>query len=234
MSADLLSISSLAACAGDHRVIERVTLDVPAGKLIALKGPSGCGKTTLLRAIAALDDPADGEVRLEGRTPAELGYPLFRRRCPLVQQQPVLAEATVRENLARVFRYESARLGEHEEDHDLDEDTARELLEALRVEPSRYEQDARSLSVGQQQRVCLVRALLMGPKVLLLDEPTSALDADAVWATADMLRRFADERDLSALIVAHDVGRLAGMLDDVIDLAEAASLNAPPREDENG
>ncbi|MFW5733329.1 MAG: ABC transporter ATP-binding protein [Planctomycetota bacterium] len=228
MSADLLSISSLAACAGDHRVIERVTLDVPAGKLIALKGPSGCGKTTLLRAIAALDDPADGEVRLEGRTPAELGYPLFRRRCPLVQQQPVLAEATVRENLARVFHYESAG------DSTYDEKLARELLEALRVEPSRYEQDARSLSVGQQQRVCLVRALLMGPKVLLLDEPTSALDADAVWATADMLRRFADERNLSALIVAHDVGRLAGVLDDVIDLAEAASLNAPPREDENG
>ncbi len=234
MPADLLSISSLAARAGNHRVIERVTLDVPAGKLIALKGPSGCGKTTLLRAIAALDDPDDGEVRLEGHTPAEIGYPLFRRRCPLVQQQPVLAEATVRENLARVFRYESARQGQGHEDASLNDEAARELLDALGIETSRYEQDARSLSVGQQQRVCLVRAMLMGPKVLLLDEPTSALDADAVRATADMLRRFADQRDLSALIVAHDVTRLEGVLDDVIDLAEVATLHTPQRENPNG
>lgn len=233
MSADLLTIRSLAATAGDRRIIEDVSLDVPAGRLIALRGPSGCGKTTLLRAVTGLDNPAEGEVRLSGRTPQEIGYPLFRRQCPLVQQQPVLREASVRDNLARVFRYESARLGEHDEDNKLNDDAARAMLETLRVEPSRYEQDARSLSVGQQQRVCLVRALLMDPKVLLLDEPTSALDADAVVATADMLRRFADERGLSALIVAHDVGRLEDVLDDVIDLEKIATLNAPTEEADN-
>jgi putative ABC transport system ATP-binding protein len=224
MSAPRLSLTAFAAAAGDVRVIEDVALDLPAGHLVALKGPSGCGKTTLLRAIAALDDPAGGEVRLDGETPEEIGYPAFRRRCPLVHQQPVLSEDTVRNNLQRVFTYESA--GESA----FDEDTARDLLGELRIESARWDQNASSLSVGQQQRVCLVRALLMAPKVLLLDEPTSALDAEAVSAVAELLRRFADEQNLSALVVAHDVGRLEHVLDDVIDLAGVATLNAPPRE----
>ncbi len=220
MAQPLLSVSNLAVRAGDATLVEGFGVDLSPGELVGVSGPSGCGKTTLLRAIAALDDPSTGEVHLQGRTPEEIGYPLFRRNVNFLHQQPVLLDDTVQGNLALVFRYESARHGEPSEQTEFDESATQELLREMRIEESRYDQDAHSLSVGQQQRVCLVRSLLMSPKVLLLDEPTSSLDAAAADAVAGVLRRFADQRGLSALIVAHDVARLEGVLDRVIDLQQ--------------
>ncbi|MFP4053412.1 MAG: ATP-binding cassette domain-containing protein [Phycisphaerae bacterium] len=214
MAPPLLRVTDLSVRAGQTTLVEGFGVDLSAGELVGVCGPSGCGKTTLLRAIAALDDPATGQVLLQDETPEQIGYPRFRRSVTFVHQQPVLLDASVKDDLALAFEYESAR------DQQFCEDTARDLLRELRIEESRFGQDAHSLSVGQQQRVCLVRALLTEPKVLLLDEPTSALDAAAAEAVTGMLRRLADQRGLSALVVAHDVARIKSVLDRVIDLQE--------------
>lgn len=208
----LLEIDGLAVAANGVRLLENVAIALEMGELVALTGPSGCGKTTLLRAIAGLIDPAAGTVRLRGETPAALGWPAYRRRVLLVAQRPVVLGGTVEQNLARIFRYATAQ-------QQFDEARALELFEQLHLETDRLTQDATSLSEGQRQRICLIRALLAEPDVLLLDEPSSALDNAAVEALEKVIRQEADRRGLGALIVSHERGRLTDWCDRVVDLA---------------
>jgi putative ABC transport system ATP-binding protein len=193
-------------------LIEDLSVELAPGELVALTGPSGCGKTTLLNVVAGLRDAVGGEVRLLGRTPAEIGWPLWRRQVSLVPQTPVLFEGTVAANLARPFAYRTSR-------GSFPRERAVELLERLGLGDGRMEQEARSLSLGQQQRIGLLRSLLVEPAVLLLDEPTSALDESAAQAVEDLLREEARERGLAALVVTHLAGQVESLCARRIDLS---------------
>ena len=166
------------------------------GELVAVTGPSGAGKTTLLRTVCGLQDPAAGEILLQGRPAAEWGWPQFRRRLVLVSQKPVLLAMTVEDNLRQPFTYRAA-------DTPFPEALARGLLDELGVGASCWTQDAQTLSVGQQQRVSLIRALLLEPLALCLDEPTSALDPVSAGLVQALLSRLAAGRGLAALVVTH-------------------------------
>jgi putative ABC transport system ATP-binding protein len=173
-----------------------IEIELRAGERVAVTGPSGSGKTTLLRTIVGLQDPAGGGVLLEGRDAASWGWPVFRRNVVLVAQQPALFEATVEENLKRPFTYR-ASTGMFPRQRALD------LLDELGVGADRIGQEARTLSVGQKQRVSLIRAMLLDPMVVCLDEPTSALDPDASARVQQLITREAAGRGLAALIVTH-------------------------------
>jgi putative ABC transport system ATP-binding protein len=193
----LLQLDHLDVGTGGVPLLHDVGLELQSGELLALSGPSGCGKTTLLRTVAGLIDPLDGQVFFDGCSPEDIGYPQFRRMAVLVHQKPALLDMTVRANLERPFSYGV--------DHRaFSVNRAAALLEQIGVETERLEQKAWSLSVGQQQRVCLVRALLLEPRVLLLDEPTSALDSESATAVESLIRQLARETGLAALVVAHD------------------------------
>ncbi len=174
-----------------------VSLDLEGGELVGLTGPSGSGKTELLRSVAGLRDADSGSVRLRGRAAGDWPWPEWRRRVTYVAQRAVLLDGTVRDNLLRPFRYRSVA-GEP------DEKELAELLTRLGLAEDVLQQEARTLSVGEQQRVGLIRALSISPDVLLLDEPTSALDAEAVERVEELVRRRARERELAAIIVSHD------------------------------
>ena len=160
----MLDINNLAVVAGGITLVRGFSVHLRPGELVALAGPSGSGKTTLLRTIAGLVDPAEGQILLDDRTPEQHEWPCFRRRVILLQQRPTVFEGSVEDNLKRPFRYRSAGKAYSRDD-------AVRLLETFLIEPERLTQEARSLSEGQQQRICLVRALLLEPDVLLLDEP---------------------------------------------------------------
>jgi putative ABC transport system ATP-binding protein len=209
----LLELSSLSVGAGDEVLMRGLELCVREGEFVALLGPSGCGKTTLLRAVSGLVDPLEGTVRLRGREAPAGEWPEFRRRVVLIQQTPVLLDATVDENLRRPFLYASSA------GRDYPDDRARSLLASFGVTASRLGQQARSLSVGQQQRVCLVRALLLQPEVLLLDEPTSALDPEAVRSVEEVFVMEARNRGMSALLVTHDRAQAERVCDRSVPLA---------------
>ncbi len=210
MAEPVLKVIGLAVEAGGKTLFEGLDLTLDAGRLTAIVGPSGCGKTTLLRAIAMLINPSQGEVRLSGALPVEIGWVQYRRSVVLIDQRPVLFDSSVDENLRKPFTYASASSAYPEQ-------TASILLDELEIGTERLNQDARSLSIGQQQRVCLIRALLVSPKVMLLDEPTSALDAESVETVEACVKRFAANGGC-ALVVSHDRAQAARLCDNILDL----------------
>lgn len=197
----LLSVEQLHLDVDGRSLVSDFDVTLTTSLFVTLHGPSGSGKSTLLRAIAGLIEIDAGLIRLEGQSPAVVGWPTFRRRVIYVHQKPTLGEGTVASNLQRPFQYATS-------DREFDSEQAVTLLERLHVKATSLQQAALSLSVGQQQRVCLVRALLLEPAVLLLDEPTSALDDDAADAVINLLTEYRDQRGLSAIIATHDQSKI--------------------------
>ena len=187
-----LSVDSLRVSIAGKRLIDGLSLEVSEGECVNLAGPSGAGKTLTLRAIATLMEADAGQLTLDGKAPRDLGFPAWRRKVVYVAQRPVMFDGSVSDNLQRAFSYRSAQGA-------FDARAARALLERLGI-ADRLDQPARTLSVGEQQRVALVRSLLVGPDVLLLDEPTSALDPEATSAVETLIR----ESGKGILLVTHD------------------------------
>jgi len=197
MKDSILSLHNISITAGNTLLLSGIKLGVRAGELTALTGPSGSGKSTLLRAVAGLIDINAGDIRYKNNSRASFGWTHYRRNVILVEQQPALFDTTVEINLQRPFQYRVSNNKIYPADR------ARTLLQRLAIEPDRLFQNAGELSVGQKQRVCLVRALLLEPEILLLDEPTSALDEDAASLVESLIRE-ETQRGLGALIVMHD------------------------------
>jgi ABC-type proline/glycine betaine transport system ATPase subunit len=137
---------------------------MPGGSITAVVGPSGAGKSTLLRAINRLIEPTAGEVYLDGEPTSGMDPLDLRRRVGMVFQLPALFGATVEE--ATLY---GARLAGKDAD-------AGRLLEMAGLDASFKDKAPQALSVGEQQRVSIARALALEPEALLMDEPTSALD----------------------------------------------------------
>ncbi|MBN1446590.1 MAG: ABC transporter ATP-binding protein [Bacteroidetes bacterium] len=187
----LLSVRALSFRYDRDDIFSDVAFDLHARDVLLLSGPSGSGKSTLLRSLARLLAPQTGTITLKGRSWADIPPPTYRRRVAYLQQQPVmLPGTTVRTNLLLSFRFDVA--------NGPDDEQLNSLLSEAALESIRLDQDAGTLSVGQQQRIALLRLLLMRPAALLLDEPTASLDRDAAQKLIDMV---ADERERSALAV---------------------------------
>lgn len=196
-------------------LLDGLSLKVEPGEAVGVVGRSGCGKTTLLRTIAGLIDPMGGAVTLDGKSPGELGWPMFRRRVSLVPQRPVVRDESVAGNLERAFLFHAV--------HDaFDADLARRMLDVVEL-AHMWDTQAPSLSEGESQRVCLVRSLLLRPDVLLLDEPTSALDVESVGLVETLLIQAMSEYNLGILIATHDRHQAARLYSQVIDLAQFMS-----------
>jgi putative ABC transport system ATP-binding protein len=172
-------------------VLRDVSARLPVGAS-CVAGPSGSGKSTLLRLLNRLADPDSGGVLYEGVDVRETDPLALRREVSLVPQLPALIEGTVQENIAY-----GPRLAGHSFD-------TRSCLELAGLDPGFAGRDAAKLSVGEQQRVMLARALALEPRVLLLDEPTSALDEAARDAVEGTLRRLRSRTAISIVLVTHD------------------------------
>jgi putative ABC transport system ATP-binding protein len=200
---------------GGRAVLDSIGAGIPEGST-AIVGPSGAGKSTLLRLLNRLADPDRGEISYRGR-PLTAYEPLaLRREVSLVPQLPALLAGTVESNL----RY-AAELAN--EPLDLERTLGRAGLD-----PSFAERDVARLSVGEQQRAMLARALAQRPSVLLLDEPTSALDhaaRDTIEAALADLRR---ELDLSIVLVSHDPEQARRLGDWVLQLEEGRLVGCGP------
>jgi putative ABC transport system ATP-binding protein len=181
-----------------------VTVSIPSGSTAVL-GPSGCGKSTLLRLLNRLADPDEGTVRFHGTDVRELDPLELRRRVGLVPQLPAPVPGTVADNVCFGPRLEGG-----------DVDPLRPV-QLAGLDESFLDRDASRLSVGEQQRVMLARALALVPEVLLLDEPTASLDSDAKVAVEDALRSLTG---VSLVLVTHDPAQAERLAERTIRLSE--------------
>jgi len=179
----------------------RAVLDVPAltvapGEVLAVIGPNGAGKSSLLRVMGALESPAAGTVRFQGEPVASSQALGVRRRMASVFQEPLLADATVFDNVAMGLRFRGAareRVGTQ----------VQRWLGRFDVAALGGRQ-ARTLSGGEAQRAALARALVVEPELLLLDEPFSALDAPTRQDLIGDLRRVLRAERITTVLVTHD------------------------------
>lgn len=180
-------------------VFRDLSFEVAAGSFVSVEGPSGCGKSTLLRLACRLEAPDAGVVRFAGQPVEAMAPGLLRRRLSYVQQKPTLLADSVRANLRLAF---GLRINK-----DLEapgDDLLRQGLAAFQLDKVSLDRPARELSLGQQQRLCLLRAMLLTPRALLLDEPTAALDRDNARRVMEIVAGLNRTEGVTIVMVSHN------------------------------
>jgi ABC-type iron transport system FetAB ATPase subunit len=181
--------------------------DLAVGEAVALRGPSGAGKTLLLRALADLD-ASSGEISLDGVARDDMPGPAWRRLVGYVAAEPAWWADTV---------------GEHVSDWT----AAVGLVETLGFEPDCRRWPVARLSTGERQRLALVRALALRPRVMLLDEPTAGLDTDAT-AVVERLLTEARGQGMGLLWVTHDDQQAARVASRVLAVERGRAWEVVP------
>ncbi|SMP00097.1 ectoine/hydroxyectoine ABC transporter ATP-binding protein EhuA, partial [Paracoccus laeviglucosivorans] len=211
MTDPIISFEQVEKRFGDHTVLDKLDFQVARGEKVSIIGPSGSGKSTVLRILMTLEGIDGGIVRVAGeplwhekgpeglRPASEAHLRKMRNQLGMVFQQfNLFPHMTARRNITEA---PVKVLG-------LSRDKARsradELLELVGL-TEHADKYPHQLSGGQQQRVGIARALAMRPRILLFDEPTSALDPELVGEVLNVIRRLAEEHDLTMLLVTHEM-----------------------------
>jgi len=188
---------------GTHQAVKGVSLTIEQGQFYTLLGPSGCGKTTILRCVAGLERPDDGEIMIGGETVFSaargIWVPPHNRNIGMVfQSYAIWPHMTVFENVAFPLRHKRPKPGRAEIKERVLKALALVHLSGLEDRPAPY------LSGGQQQRLALARALVSEPRVLLLDEPLSNLDAKLREEMRFEIRQVVERLGVTTLFVTHE------------------------------
>jgi zinc transport system ATP-binding protein len=190
---------------GEVSVLEDIDLTVDPGDFLGIIGPNGSGKTTLLRIMLGLLAPTSGQVRLFGHPPASLkqwgrlGY--VPQKATFDPALPVTVGEVVASGLiATLGLLRRVRAAERQRVADVLAQVGMTAHAAARVG---------SLSVGQQQRVLIARALVSDPELLILDEPTGGVDPEAQTSFYALLHHLNREREVTLILVSHDIGVVA-------------------------
>ena len=236
-----IQTNSLNVWYGDNHVLQDVKLAIPERRITAIIGPSGCGKTTLLKSLNRMVEliegaRVEGRVLLDGRDiydsdmdPAEL-----RRRVGMVFQKPNPLPMSIYDNVAYGLRVRGI------DDRVVLDEAVEEALERAGLwseVKERLRDSAFNLSIGQQQRLCIARALAVGPDVLLLDEPCSSLDPISTSRIESLLTRL--KNDLTLVIVTHNLQQARRIADytaflymgRLVEMAPTEEIFENPREE---
>jgi putative ABC transport system ATP-binding protein len=211
----LFELQGVSLTRAGKEVLSGIDARLPEGAS-CVAGPSGSGKSTLLRLLNRLSDPDSGTVSYRGREVGEYDVLGLRREVCLVPQLPALLEGTVADNV----RFAAGCA-------DREPDIGR-LLDFAGLDDSYADRSADRLSVGEQQRVMLARALALEPRVLLLDEPTSALDEDRRDAVERTLLDLRRRLDISLVLVTHDLAQARRMADWVVRVDAGRAVEEGP------
>jgi phosphate transport system ATP-binding protein len=212
-----LDARRISAWFGSHKVLDRVSLTMPAGRVTALIGPSGCGKSTFLRILNRMHELVPsaslaGEVLLDGDDIYAAGRRLTeaRRQVGMVFQKPNPFPAmSIYDNVTAGLKLTGLRMASSDKDALVEEClTKAGLWKEVR---DRLRQPGGALSGGQQQRLCIARSVAIRPKVLLMDEPCSALDPTSTRRIEETIRELAHE--VTIVIVTHNMQQAARVSD---------------------
>ncbi|MEO6939626.1 MAG: ATP-binding cassette domain-containing protein [Candidatus Kapaibacterium sp.] len=200
---------------GSYDVLQGVSMLVPDGKITAVLGPSGSGKSTTIRLMLGLLKPTSGRVLVDGVdishfTEKQL-FPIRRKMGMVFQGNALFDSLTVTENLSFFLR-ENLKLPEDE----IEKRTAEQIAFAGLEGFEHHLPD--SLSGGMKKRLAIGRALIFGPKMILLDEPTGGLDPVSTKKILDVIKRLREEKGLGAVFVTHLINDVFSVADQVVIL----------------
>lgn len=211
----ILHVRGLAVSAGPRALLRDIDLAIPERRVFGIIGPSGAGKSTLLRCLNRLVDldeslHVSGDVELDGRSifAPDVDVDTLRARVGILFQQPAIFPVSIEKNV--LFGARHLRRLDRRAAADLAERALRDAALWDEVK-DRLDAPAVKLSVGQQQRLCLARALALDPEVLLMDEPTSALDVQSTDAIERLIVRLAPR--CTIVLVTHDIDQARRVTD---------------------
>ena len=207
----MIDIKGLKKDFGDLHVLKGIDLHIDKGERVVIIGPSGSGKSTLLRCMNLLEVPTGGQIIFEGTDLTDKKTDLDKVRCKMgmvFQQFNLFPHKTILENMTLAPKYHKLMSDEEAKETAMKLLTRIGLADKADVYPS-------PLSGGQKQRVAIVRALAMGPDVMLFDEPTSALDPEMVGEVLDVMKALA-KVGMTMIVVTHEMGFAKEVADRVI------------------
>ena len=204
---------------GEIKALDGVNADIRKGKVVVVIGPSGSGKSTFLRCLNLLEVPTSGTIRLDGAdiTDPKNDINLYRQKMGMVFQHfNLFPHMTILKNMTlapvKLLHRSQAEA----------ERKAMELLTRVGL-ADRAGSYPSQLSGGQKQRVAIVRALMMGPEVMLFDEPTSALDPEMVGEVLEVMRDLAKD-GMTMVVVTHEMGFAREVANHVMFMADGKLL----------
>ena len=204
---------------GDLHVLKDVNLEVAEGEKLVIIGPSGSGKSTTVRCMNFLEEPTSGHVYIDGQElTGKNKTRLVRETTSMVFQQfNLYPHMTVLKNLTL------APMKLHHKTKQEAEELAYHYLEVVGLRDKANVYPAQ-LSGGQQQRIAIARALCAQTKIILFDEPTSALDPETIQEVLDVMVRLAHEKNITMVVVTHEMGFARQVADRVVFMADGQIL----------
>lgn len=212
---DKITVKNMNLHYGDFHALKNINLNMEEKKITAFIGPSGCGKSTLLKSLNRMNDLVDGcriegEICLDGENiyDKRMDVNLLRKRVGMVFQKPNPFPMSIYDNIAYGPRTHGIRNRAK-----LDEIVERSLRQAAIWDEvkDRLKKSALGMSGGQQQRLCIARALAVQPEVLLMDEPTSALDPISTSKIEDLAEEL--KKEYTIIMVTHNMQQAARISD---------------------
>lgn len=224
---------------GAHRALKNINISIPERKITALIGPSGCGKSTFLKTLNRMNDLVEGcrikgEITLDGENIYQnTDVNILRKRVGMVFQKPNPFPMSIYDNVAYGSRIHGIK-----SKIALDEIVERSLKQAAIWDEcrDRLKKSALSMSGGQQQRLCIARALAVEPEILLMDEPTSALDPISTSKIEDLVTELKEKYTI--IIVTHNMQQAVRIADktafflngEIVEFDDTEKMFSAPRD----
>ncbi len=234
-----IAVKNLDLWYNDFKALKNINLSLPANKISAFIGPSGCGKSTLLKSLNRMNDLVEGckitgEVTLDGESVyGGMDVNTLRKRVGMVFQKPNPFPMSIYDNIAFGPRTHGIRSKQK-----LDEIVEESLKKAAIWDETKdiLKKSALAMSGGQQQRLCIARALAVKPEVLLMDEPTSALDPISTSKIEDLAAEL--KKDYTIIMVTHNMQQAVRISDytaffllgEVIEFSETEKMFSNPQD----
>ena len=236
----IMQIENLDLFYGDFQALKNINMEIQANEITAFIGPSGCGKSTFLKTLNRMNDLVEGcritgKVTLEGQDIYNgMDVNLLRKRVGMVFQKPNPFPMSIYDNIAYGPRTHGIRSKAK-----LDDIVEKSLRNAAIWDETKDRLKTRALGMsgGQQQRLCIARALAVQPDILLMDEPTSALDPISTSKIEDLCMEL--KKDYTIIIVTHNMQQAARISDktaffllgEVIEMGETDQIFSMPKDE---
>lgn len=217
----IVSVKNLKKAFNSFMAVDDVSFEIGKGEILGLLGPNGAGKTTIIHILLGLTIPTSGEIMIFDMDLSKKRREILNYLNFSSSYVSMPLSLTVRENLrifAMLYGIKNSK------------DKIDELLKDFEI-TDLGDKLVRKLSSGQVTRVCLAKALLNEPKLLLLDEPTASLDPDISDKTRRLLKKFRDERGLTILYTSHNMKEMEEMSDRILFLDKGKVIAAGTPED---